>query len=75
VTWSPAEFVSSGILFLHPHPTNPSANMLFILSTDSAGLENAARLFPIRTGVTVPDWLVIGDRDLLSGAVGIVGAG
>ena len=30
--------------------------VLVVSGTDHAGLESAARLFPIRTGVTVPDW-------------------
>jgi hypothetical protein len=49
--------------------------MLFILSTNPAGLETAARLFPIRTGLTVPDWFVISDRSQVTGAAGVVGAG
>ncbi|KIK63771.1 hypothetical protein GYMLUDRAFT_71889 [Collybiopsis luxurians FD-317 M1] len=51
-----------GILFLHPHPTNSRAKMLLLQSTDSkgSGLERAARLFPIRTGVPVPDWIIVG---------------
>lgn len=49
--------------------------MLFILSTDSYGLERAARLFPIRTGITVPDWLVVGESADSIGAAGVIGAG
>ncbi|KAJ6618285.1 hypothetical protein B0H10DRAFT_2164198 [Mycena sp. CBHHK59/15] len=64
-----------GILFLHPHPTNPIGQMLFLLSTDSAGLERAGRLFPIRTGVTVPDWLITSSRAEQTGAGGVIGAG
>ncbi|KAH7877813.1 uncharacterized protein C8R40DRAFT_1159305 [Lentinula edodes] len=51
------------ILFLHPHPMNSCAKMLLLQSTDpvGVGLERAARLFPIRTGVPVPDWIIIGE--------------
>jgi hypothetical protein len=49
--------------------------MLFMISSDMLGLERLARLFPIRTGVTVPSWVVLnGDSDHI-GAAGIRGAG
>ncbi|KAJ7184189.1 hypothetical protein C8R46DRAFT_1063195 [Mycena filopes] len=64
-----------GILFLHPHPQNADGQMLFLLSTDTAGLERAGRLFPIRTGVTVPDWLITSSRADSVGAAGVLGAG
>ncbi|KAJ7043274.1 hypothetical protein C8F04DRAFT_1074310 [Mycena alexandri] len=64
-----------GILFLHPHPQNADAQMLFLLSTDASGLERAGRLFPIRTGVTVPDWVITSSRADQVGAAGVVGAG
>jgi hypothetical protein len=38
-------------------------------------MEKAARLFPIRTGVLVPDWLVIGNEADHIGASAVVGAG
>lgn len=49
--------------------------MVFIQSTDTAGLERAFRLFPIRTGIAVPDWVVIGSHADRIGAAGILGAG
>lgn len=49
--------------------------MVLIQSTDPAGLEKATRAFPIRTGVAVPDWLVIGARADQTGAAGVMGAG
>ncbi|KAF7322675.1 hypothetical protein HMN09_00046300 [Mycena chlorophos] len=64
-----------GILFLHPHPRNSIGQMLFLLGTDGPGLERAARLFPIRTGVTVPDWIITSSRADEMGAGGIIGAG
>jgi len=61
-------------MFLHQHPIYRQANMLFILGDDS-GVERVTRLFPMRTGVTVPDWLVVSaDADDV-GAGGITGAG
>jgi len=65
---------SPGILFLHQHPEYRRANVLFMLGDDS-GIERAARLFPIRTGITAPDWLVIGASTDLVGAAGLIGAG
>ena len=39
------------------------------------GLERAIRLFPIRTGVLSPDWLVVDGRADTIGAAGVQGAG
>ncbi|KAJ7093157.1 hypothetical protein C8R44DRAFT_399607 [Mycena epipterygia] len=64
-----------GILFLHPHPHDANSQILFLLSTDASGLERAGRLFPIRTGVTVPDWVIISGRAEETGAGGVIGAG
>ncbi|KAJ7168119.1 hypothetical protein C8R43DRAFT_1060269 [Mycena crocata] len=64
-----------GILFLHPHPHNNDGQILFLLSTDTLGLERAGRLFPIRTGVTVPDWLITSSAAEHTGAAGVIGAG
>ncbi|KAJ7756820.1 hypothetical protein DFH07DRAFT_473596 [Mycena maculata] len=72
---SPLEEPGLGILFLHPHPRNTEGQMLFLLSTDASGLERAGRLFPIRTGVTVPDWLITSNRAEQIGAGGVIGAG
>jgi hypothetical protein len=49
--------------------------MLFMISSDVPGLERLARLFPIRTGVTVPSWVVLNDNSDHIGAAGIHGAG
>lgn len=61
-------------MFLHQHPIYRRANMLFILG-DNSGIERAARLFPIRTGVAVPDWLLVGTEADDVGAGGVMGAG
>ncbi|ETW85653.1 hypothetical protein HETIRDRAFT_150141 [Heterobasidion irregulare TC 32-1] len=66
---------SLGAIFLHPHPTNSSASMLFMIGSDLSGLERIARLFPIRTGISLPDWLVIEGEADTSGAAGVQAAG
>lgn len=66
---------SSAALFLHPHPHNPDGLVLFMHARTDDALERAARLFPVRTGVAVPDWVIIGkDADRI-GAAGVQGAG
>ncbi|KIY64911.1 hypothetical protein CYLTODRAFT_424805 [Cylindrobasidium torrendii FP15055 ss-10] len=64
-----------GIMLLHAHPTNPAGNMVIMRATDDAGLEKVARLFPIRTGVAVPDWIIVGPLADTKGAGGVVSAG
>ncbi|KAI6117595.1 hypothetical protein EDD16DRAFT_1520024 [Pisolithus croceorrhizus] len=44
-------------------------------SSDLNGLERAVRLFPIRTGVLSPDWIVVGGRADGVGTAGVEGAG
>jgi hypothetical protein len=50
-------------------------NMLFLIGSDEAALERAARLFPIRSGVTTPDWIVVGANADQLAAGGILAAG
>ncbi|KAI0747842.1 hypothetical protein C8Q80DRAFT_1219255 [Daedaleopsis nitida] len=66
---------SSATLFLHPHPIHANSLALFLHGSDDSGLESALRLFPIRTGVTVPDWIVIGPDADERGSGGVQGAG
>ncbi|KAF9234792.1 hypothetical protein BU15DRAFT_65421 [Melanogaster broomeanus] len=66
---------SSAILFLQPHPYSQKAVSLFLQSTDTSGLERAIRLFPIRTGVLSPDWVVVDGRADKIGAAAVEGAG
>ncbi|KAK7693141.1 hypothetical protein QCA50_002707 [Cerrena zonata] len=69
--------VRSGLatLFLHPHPINPAGLALVLFADDERSLERALRLFPIRTGITVPDWLVVSDEADKIGTGGVVSAG
>jgi hypothetical protein len=62
-------------LFLHEHPTLVGGRMVFVQSTDHSGLEKALRLFPIRTGITIPDWIIVGPQADEIGAAGVLGAG
>jgi len=62
-------------LFTHPHPAGGQGSMLFIMHNDKEGLERALRLLPIRTGVAVPDWMIVGNKMDSFGAGGIKGAG
>ncbi|KZT74257.1 hypothetical protein DAEQUDRAFT_702566 [Daedalea quercina L-15889] len=65
----------SAALFLHPHPHVSASSVLFLYVRDDSGLERALRLFPIRTGVPVPDWVVTTASTDEFGAGGIEGAG
>ena len=62
-------------LFLHPHPTSPSSLSLIIHYNTEEAMERGLRLFPIRTGVTVPDWVITSGEADKKGAGGVVGAG
>ncbi|KAH9911416.1 uncharacterized protein B0H18DRAFT_1062622 [Fomitopsis serialis] len=65
----------SAALFLHPHPSASDASILFVYTQDEVGLERGLRLFPIRTGVPIPHWVVITDHADKMRAGGIEGAG
>jgi hypothetical protein len=62
-------------IFLHPHPTSASSLILVMYSADEEGLERLMRLFPVRTGVTAPDWMILGRNTDKFGAGGVDGAG
>jgi len=67
---------STASIFLHPHPAGKTDScMLFLLANSQSSLERVARLFPIRTGIAVPSWVVIGPSTDNIGAAGIRGAG
>ena len=65
----------TGSIFLYKHPTHPDAVTLFLRADDEIGMENVLRLFPIRTGVFGPDWMVISPDAAVFGAAGVTGAG
>ncbi|KAH9901635.1 hypothetical protein C8Q73DRAFT_678452 [Cubamyces lactineus] len=62
-------------LILHPHPSREDALLLLMHGTDAIGLERALRLFPIRTGITVPDWIIVTRQADERGTAGVEGAG
>ncbi|KZT53551.1 hypothetical protein CALCODRAFT_474549 [Calocera cornea HHB12733] len=66
---------STGVLFLHPHPGSDSAMALIMAGSDEAGLERALRALPLRTGVAVPQWLVVGEDADWMGMGGVDAAG
>lgn len=65
----------SAALFLHPHPSATDASVLFLYAQDDAAMERGLRLFPIRTGVPIPDWVMTTESADEVGAGGIEGTG
>ncbi|KAF9168700.1 hypothetical protein DFQ26_002600 [Actinomortierella ambigua] len=70
-----AEFSQSGTGLLMLRPLGSSGLALIIAGLDVKGLEGAARLFPKRTGLLVPDWVITGPEMPWKGAGGILAAG
>lgn len=68
-------YCPTGAIFLHPHPDDQASVALFILGSNEAGLERALRLFPIRTALPGPDFVVIGPEADELGAGGVRAAG
>ena len=62
-----------GIVYLYPLEMNRL--LLIICGTDEKGLETAAKLFPYRTGVGQPDWLVVGPKMGTQGMQGVEAMG
>lgn len=62
-------------MFTHPHESSPFSTVLFVVANDHSGLERAVRLFPMRTGLALADWMVIGKQADKRGAAGIEKAG
>jgi hypothetical protein len=68
--------ISTALVFLHPHPSSPDRVILFLCANDGSGLERAARLLlPIRTGVPLPEFLIIGGEADDWGVGGLRGGG
>lgn len=65
----------STALFLHPHPVSSTAAVMVMYAGSEAAMERALRLFPIRTGIAVPDWIVVDERVDKLGAGGVQAAG
>ena len=67
--------IISGTLFIHPHPGDPQQVLAFVLAEDEHALERVLRLFPLRTGVSVPAWVITSKEADQFAAAGVVGAG
>lgn len=69
--------LTPGIITLLPHPATHTTTALacLVAGNDALGLELAARLLPLRTGVPVPDWAVVSPRMKWQAAGGMIGAG
>ncbi|KAH7044264.1 hypothetical protein BKA57DRAFT_469111 [Linnemannia elongata] len=63
----------TGLLMIRPWGSSNLA--MVIAGLDPQGLETAARLFPKRTGMLVPDWIITGPEMAWKGAGGILAAG
>ncbi|KAF9150478.1 hypothetical protein BG015_007724 [Linnemannia schmuckeri] len=69
------DFEQPGTGLLMIRPLGPSNLAMVIAGLDPQGLETAARLFPKRTGMLVPDWIVTGPEMAWKGAGGILATG
>ncbi|GJJ75379.1 hypothetical protein EMPS_07737 [Entomortierella parvispora] len=63
----------TGLLMIRPWGSSNLA--MVIAGLDAQGLEMASRLFPKRTGILVPDWIVAGPEMPWKGAGGVLAAG
>jgi len=64
-----------GIGAIYLHPLSRSRALLIICGTDEVGLEKAVKLFPYRTGVGQPDWIVVGSKMGVQGMEGVEAMG
>ncbi|KAL1691452.1 hypothetical protein GGG16DRAFT_53664 [Schizophyllum commune] len=64
----------TGVIALDPSVVD-GRTRLYMYAADVAGLERLGRLFPIRTGVKVPGWMVVGPEMDTKSSGGILGAG
>ncbi|KAG0226718.1 hypothetical protein BGW41_004100 [Actinomortierella wolfii] len=72
---SETRFTQPGTGLLMLRPLGHTRLALIIAGVDVKGMEGAARLFPKRTGLLVPDWVVTGPEMPWKGAGGILAAG
>lgn len=64
-----------GVGAIYLHPLARSRVLMIICGTDQMGLEKAAKLFPYRTGVGQPDWIVVGPKMGVQGMQGVESMG
>jgi len=65
----------AGITFLHKLPTSAASLAVFVSAKSPDGFDRIMRLFVLRTGVPVPEWVVVGPDADTKGGGGILGAG
>lgn len=63
-------YEGGGIGAIYLHPLERGRLALIVCGTDEEGLERAARLFPYRTGVGQPDWIIVGPKMGVDGMQG-----
>lgn len=68
-------YEGAGIGAIYLHPLAKSRLALIICGTDEEGLDKAARLFPYRTGVGQPDWVIVGPKMGVHGMQGVEAIG
>jgi hypothetical protein len=68
-------YEGSGIGAIYLHPLAKSRLALVICGTDGDGLDRAAMLFPYRTGVGQPDWIIVGPEMGVQGMQGVEAMG
>jgi len=74
-TSSVYRYQGNGVGAIYLHPLEKSRLLLIICGTDNNGLERAARLFPYRTGVGQPDWVVLSPKMGVHGMQGVEAMG
>ncbi|CAG8618148.1 11376_t:CDS:10, partial [Acaulospora colombiana] len=75
---SEVKFEKDGSFVLkHVKFSDPGIDQLTLImaGTDPKGFDQVARLFPKRTGVPIPDWIITGPEVAWKGAGGLLGAG
>jgi len=65
----------AGVGAIYLHHLARSRLALIICGTDEEGLDRAARLFPYRTGVGQPDWIIVGPKMDVQGMQGVEASG
>ena len=69
------KYKGEGVGAIYLHPLARSRLALVICGTDEEGLDRAARLFPYRTGVGQPDWIIVGPKMKVQGMQGVEAIG
>jgi hypothetical protein len=68
-------YEGAGIGAIYLHPLARSRLALVVAGTDGEGLDRAVKLFPYRTGVGQPDWIIAGPKMGVEGMQGVEAMG